>query len=301
MQLLIYSITYPIILGISKLPWRLFYAFSTCTYIITYYVIRYRRSTVTENLTLVFPEKSMKEIKSIRKAFYKHMCDMFLEMTKSLSISREELIKRYKVINLEEFHEFEKKNKSIIALMGHYGSFEWSNAIDLVSLNPCVGIYKQIKNKHFDSLAHRIRGRFNSRLIASHKVARQIIKDKQENNVCAYGMISDQSPKINNAKYWTDFMGIKVPIFLGGEFLAQRLDVIVLYLQVKKVKRGHYEVKFIPITENSKEEDKFYSIKKYLRLLEEQIREQPEYYLWTHKRWKHRNAQSEAPEGAIID
>ncbi|GAA4279186.1 lysophospholipid acyltransferase family protein [Aquimarina mytili] len=298
MQLLIYSITYPIILGISKLPWKLFYAFSTCTYILTYYVIRYRRNIVTQNLVLVFPEKSKKEISSIRKAFYKHMCDMFLEMTKSLSISREELIKRYKVVNLEEFHEFEKKNKSIIALMGHYGSFEWSNAIDLVSINPCVGIYKQIKNKHFDNLAHRIRGRFNSRLIASHKVARQIIKDKQENTVCAYGMISDQSPKIQNAKYWTDFMGVKVPIFLGGEFLAQRLDVIVLYLQVKKVKRGHYEVKFIPITENSKEEEKYYSIKKYLRLLEEQIHEKPEYYLWTHKRWKHRNA--EKPEGAVV-
>ncbi len=299
MQLLIYSITYPIILGISKLPWRLFYAFSTCTYILIYYIIRYRRRTVTENLTLVFPEKSEKEIKTIRKEFYKHMCDMFLEMTKSLSISREELIKRYKVTNLEEFHECEKKDKSIIALMGHYGSFEWSNAIDLVSINPCVGIYKQIKNKHFDSLAHRIRGRFNSRLIASHKVARQIIKDKQENKVCAYGMISDQSPKINNAKYWTDFMGIKVPIFLGGEFLAQRLDVIVLYLHVEKVKRGHYEVTFIPITEHSKEEEKYYVIKKYLQLLEEQIRDKPQYYLWTHKRWKHKDTPK--PEGAIVD
>ncbi|MBP2833958.1 lysophospholipid acyltransferase family protein [Aquimarina sp. U1-2] len=299
MHFLIYSFTYPIILGISKLPWRLFYAVSDCVYCIAYYLIRYRRKTVTRNLTLVFPEKSEKEIRRIRKAFYKHMCDMFLEMTKSLSISREELIKRYKVVNLEEFHEFEKKNKSIIVLMGHYGSFEWSNAIDLVSIHPCVGIYKQIKNKYFDRLAHRIRGRFNSRLIASHKVARQIIKDKQKDTVCAYGMISDQSPKIYNAKYWTDFMGINVPIFLGGEFLAQRLDVIVLYLQVKKVKRGHYEVKFIPISENSKEEEKFYCIKKYLRLLEEQIKEEPQYYLWTHKRWKHRNATK--PEGAIVD
>lgn len=299
MQLLIYGITYPIILGISKLPWRLFYAFSTVTYIIVYYIIRYRRTTVTNNLSLVFPEKSNKEIKKIRKEFYKHMCDMFLEMTKSLSISRDELIKRYRVTNLEEFHEFEKKNKSIITLMGHYGSFEWSNAIDLVSINPCVGIYKQIKNKYFDRLAHRIRGRFNSRLIASHKVARQIITDKKENNVCAYGMISDQSPKIYNAKYWTDFMGIKVPIFMGGEFLAQRLDVIVLYLHVEKVKRGHYEVTFIPITENSKEEPKYFVIKKYLRLLEQQIKEKPQYYLWTHKRWKHKDAQ--IPKGATVD
>ncbi|WP_109435401.1 MULTISPECIES: lysophospholipid acyltransferase family protein [Aquimarina] len=299
MQLLIYSLVYPIILGISKLPWRLFYAFSTGIYFIIYYIVRYRRKTVTENLQLVFPEKSKEEIFSIRKKFYKHMCDMFLEMTKSLSISREELIKRYKVTNLDEFHEFEKKNKSIIALMGHYGSFEWSNAIDLVSINPCVGIYKQIENKYFDRLAHRIRGRFNSRLIASHKVARQIIKDKQEDTVCAYGMISDQSPKIGNAKYWTNFMGVKVPIFLGGEFLAQRLDVIVLYLHVEKVKRGHYEVRFIPISENSKTEEKYHVTKEYLRLLEGQIREKPQYYLWTHKRWKHRN--TPIPEGAVVD
>lgn len=299
MQLIIYYLVYPIILGISKLPWRLFYAFSTCTYIMVYYIIRYRRKTVIENLQLVFPEKSKKEIQDISKSFYKHMCDMFLEMTKSLSISREELIKRYKVVNLDEFHEFERKNKSIITLMGHYGSFEWSNAVDLVSLNPCVGIYKQIENKYFDRLAHRIRGRFDSRLIPSHKVARQIIKDKQEGAVCGYGMISDQSPKISNAKYWTDFMGVKVPIFLGGEFLAQRLDVIVLYLHVEKVKRGHYEVKFIPISENSKEEEPYFIIKKYLQLLEDQIREKPQYYLWTHKRWKHRNSQ--IPEGAIVD
>lgn len=299
MQLLIYRLVYPIILGISILPWRIFYFFSTCIYLLVYYILRYRRKTVTENLKLAFPEKSDKEIKHIRKLFYKHMCDMFLEMTKSLTISREELIKRYKVVNLEEFHECERKNKNIITLMGHYGSFEWSNAVDLVSINPCVGIYKPIENKYFDRLAHRIRGRFNSRLIASNKVARQIIKDKQDGTICSYGMISDQSPRLMNGKYWTDFMGTKVPIFLGGEFLAQRLDLIVLYLHVEKVKRGHYEVRFIPITENSNTEDKYFVIKKYLQLLESQIREKPQYYLWTHKRWKHRNATP--PEGAVID
>ncbi|MEW7279755.1 lysophospholipid acyltransferase family protein [Aquimarina sp. 2201CG1-2-11] len=299
MQLVIYRLVYPILWAISKLPWRLFYFLSDCVYVLVYYIIRYRRKTVIQNLQLVFPEKSIEEINKIRKAFYKHMCDMFLEMIKSLSISKEDLIKRYKVVNLEEFHEYEKKNKSIITMMGHYGSFEWSNAIDLVSLNPCVGIYKKIENKYFDRLAHRIRGRFGSRLIASSKVARQIIKDKQENNICGYGMISDQTPKINSTKYWTDFMGVKVPIFMGGEFLAQRLDVIVLYLHVEKVKRGHYEVRFIPITENSKEEDPYYVTKKYLRLLEAQIHEKPEFYLWTHKRWKHRNA--EIPEGVTVE
>ncbi|WP_378184662.1 lysophospholipid acyltransferase family protein [Aquimarina sp. W85] len=298
MQLLIYLIAYPILWCISKLPFFLLYFMSDVLYYIVYYVIRYRRTTVTKNLELVYPEKSKKEIKQIRKKFYHHLCDMFLEMIKSLTISRKELVKRYKMVNLDEFHAMERKGKSTIGFMGHYASYEWSNAIDLVSLNPCVGIYKQVKNKYFDKLARRIRGRFDSRLIASHKVLKQIIRDKQNGLICTYGMISDQSPKIGNAKFWTNFMGIKVPIFLGGEVIATKLNLTSIYMHVEKVKRGHYEVRAIPIADNSGEMDQYYVVKEYLKLLEKQIHSKPEFYLWTHKRWKHREAT--IPADAIV-
>ncbi|MFC5048821.1 lysophospholipid acyltransferase family protein [Aquimarina hainanensis] len=236
MQRLIYYTIYPVLWSISKLPWRLFYGLSSCIYYLVYYIIRYRRKTVTANLTLVFPEKNTSEINRIRKAFYKHMCDMFLEMIKSISITKEEMLERFRVTNIEDFHALEKENKSIVVLMGHYASYEWSSAIDLLSINPCVGIYKKVRNPYFDKMVHRIRGRFSARLIESHDVVRTISQDIKKGDICSYGMIADQSPKIWNAKYWTDFMGVTVPVFLGASLIARKFDLTVLYLQINKRK-----------------------------------------------------------------
>ncbi len=299
MQLFIYCLVYPLLWVISKLPWRLFYLFSTCVYILVYHIIRYRRKTVTENLTLVFPEKQLDEIKKIRRDFYQHMCDMFLEMIKSISISNEEMMKRFKVTNIEKLHELEAKGENIMVFMAHYASYEWSNVIDLQTNFQAVGIYKQIGNKYFDRLVHRIRARFGSRVVTSKDAMRVIKEDQIKEGLYMYGLVSDQSPKMYNATYWTDFMGIKVPTFLGGEALAKRLGLNTYYLQVEKIKRGHYEATFVSITEDSKNAEDYSIVKSYLRLLEKQIHNKPEYYLWSHKRWKHRNAQ--IPDDATID
>ncbi len=299
MQSLVYRLSYPILWVISKLPWSLFYILSSIIYVVVYYFIGYRKKIVTENLVLVFPDKSKKEINKIRKAFYKHMCDMFMEMTKSLSISKEEMIKRFKIIDPDSFRELQSRNKGIIVLMGHYASYEWAIAAQFIMDFPIVAVYKKIKNKHFDKLVHRIRGRFNTRLIHSHNVIKEVTRDKVHKRLCAYGLLSDQSPRLKNALYWTDFMGIKVPIITGGEVLAKRLDMAVAFLKVEKVKRGYYQAKFVTITEDAKNCENHYITKTYLRMLEEQIRNRPELYLWTHKRWKHRNAKT--PKGAILD
>ncbi len=299
MQLLIYRLVYPMLWFISKLPWRLFYAFSTAIFLLTYYIIRYRRKTVTENLTLVFPEKSEKEIKSIRKAFYKHMCDMFLEMIKSISISNDEMMKRFKVTNLEILHELEASGKNIMVFMAHYASYEWANVIDIQTGFQAVGVYKRIENKYFDRLVRRIRARFGSRVVTTKNAMEEITKDQEKDGLYMYGLAADQSPKIYRATYWTDFMGVKVPTFLGAEVLTKRLGLNSYYLQVEKIKRGYYEATFVPISENSKDCEDYSIVKSYLRLLEKQIHNKPQYYLWTHKRWKHRNA--EKPEGATID
>ncbi len=301
MQLLIYRLVYPILWLVSKLPWRLFYGFSTFIFVLTYYIIRYRRKTVRENLNLVFPEKTESEINEISRKSYQHMCDMFLEMIRSISISSEEMTKRFEIINIDKLKELEVKNKSVVIMMGHYNSYEWTNSIDIISKFRCVGIYKPIKNKYFDRLVHRIRGRFGARLIPSAKVFRQVTKDQQKENpeLCIYGLISDQSPKINRALYWTDFMGIKVPAVTGGEVLSKRLDMSIFYLHVEKVKRGHYQASIIPISEDPKNSEEYAITKQFIKLLEKQIYTKPENYLWTHKRWKHRNA--EIPKNAILD
>ncbi len=299
MQLVIYRLVSPILWIISRFPWRMLYAFSTGIYIILYHIIGYRKKVVTENLTLVFPQKSKKEIYKIRKKFYKHMCDMFLEMIKSLSISKEEMVKRFKIIDPHTFKELQAQNRSIIVLMGHYASYEWAVAAQFAMNFPIAVVYKRIRNKHFDHLVRRIRGRFDTRLIRHYDVIKELTRDKVHGKLSAYGMLSDQSPRLKNALYWTNFMDIKVPVFLGGEVLAKRLGMSVAYLKVEKVKRGYYQAKFITITEDAAKCVDHYITKRYLEILEEQIYANPEYYLWTHKRWKHRNAT--IPKGAIVD
>ena len=227
------------------------------------------------------------------------MCDMFLEMIKTMGISKEEMIKRFKIIEPETYKNLEANQKSIMVLMGHYASYEWAIAAHEVVDFPIIGVYKKIKNKHFDNLVHRIRARFDAKLIQASKAMQEITKHKNHGKLYSYGFVADQSPKLTNSYYWTDFMDIKVPAFLGGEVLAKRLDMAVAYLQVKKVGRGYYEAKFIPITENAKNCEDYFITKTYLKMLERQIREEPQYYLWTHKRWKHRN--SPIPEGATVD
>ena len=298
MQLIIFCIIYPFLWIISILPWRIFYLLSTILYQFLYYIIGYRKKQVTENLTLVFPNKPMDEIIKIRKAFYKHLCDMFMEMIKSLTISEKEITERFKVIDRESLLDLENKKKSIIVLMGHYASYEWTMAIKAASDFPLVAIYKKIKNPYFDKLAHRIRKKFDARLIPSNLVIREIINDVKQEKLYTYGFLSDQSPKLNKANFWTSFMGIRVPVFTGGVDLACKFDLSVAYLKVNKVKRGYYEASFVPITTDAKNAKPEEITKTYLSMLEEQIKSKPAFYLWTHKRWKHRN--KEIPKGANI-
>ncbi len=301
MQLFIFCLVYPFLWLISKLPWRVFYGLSTGIFFLVYYIIRYRRKTVTHNLELVFPEKSKSEINTIRKDFYKHMCDMFLEMIKSISISNEEMKKRFEVTNLDMLHELEAKGESIMVFMAHYASYEWANVVDIQTGIQAVGIYKPLANKYFDQLVRRIRARFGSRVIPVKHAMEEVTNDKNKDSVYMYGLAADQSPKIYKATYWTDFMGIKVPTFLGAEVLAKRLDTKVFYLKVEKIKRGYYKATFVPITDNPQKCEPYTIVKSYLRILEKQIHGNPQYYLWTHKRWKHRNSLLQAPEGATID
>lgn len=301
MQGIVFWLVYPLLWFISILPFPVFYFVSDVVYVIVYHIIRYRRKTVTENLRLVFPEKSQEQIARIRKKFYRHMCDMFLEMIKSISISRKDLQKRFTFTNLEELRQLESLDKSIIVMCGHYASYEWMISLQTFGLkHKSFGVYKRIRNKHFDRLVKSIRERFDAHLISTYH-ATESIRSNQENGILGnYAMIADQSPKFERAKHWINFMGIRAPVFEGSDRLARKLDMIVVYLHVEKVKRGHYRASFIPITTDARHEDRHYITRRFIELLEAQIKKAPEYYLWTHKRWKHRN--QPIPENAeIID
>lgn len=289
MQFLIYILVYPFLWLISILPFRLLYAFSDLIYVIIYHIIGYRKKVVNENLRLVFPDKSEKEISIIRKKFYKHLCDMFLEMAKTMTISEAVLKKRFKILNPEEFQRLESLNKSIILIFGHYASWEWSIVMQQYISFKGLAVYKKLANKRFDNLVRSIRSKFNTDLIGTKEII-NVINNLENNNIKSItGFISDQSPRLTKEAYWGKFMGIHVPCFTGAERLAKKLDLTTAYLKVTKIKRGFYVAEIITLAENPNQYANYELTDMFLREVEKQIYETPEYYFWTHKRWKHRN------------
>lgn len=273
---------------VSKLPFRLLYLLSDGLYLLLYYMVGYRKKVVTENLKLVFPQKNEQEITAIKKKFYKHLCDMFLEMAKTMTISEKELERRFKITNPEELKRLEKLNKSIILIFGHYASWEWSIVLQNYINFKGFAVYKKLANKHFDKLVRDIRSKYNTTLISTKETIHTITQTELEGTKSITGFLSDQSPRLSKEVYWSSFMGIKVPCFTGAERLAKKLDFSTAYLKVNKIKRGYYEAEIITLAEDSRIYKDYELTDIFLREVEKQIYQAPEYYFWTHKRWKHR-------------
>ncbi|RTY89823.1 lysophospholipid acyltransferase family protein [Flavobacterium sp. GT3R68] len=287
MQLLLFLIIYPFLWLISILPFRVLYFFSDLTYVLVYKIIGYRQKTVRENLALALPHLSDKERLIIERKFFHHFCDGFFEMIKTMTISRKEMDKRFKFTNLELYQELESKQKSIAIMCAHYGSYEW-----LVSMNRHIsfrgyGIYKKIANKYFDKLVQDIRGKFDAYLIDTKNSIRVMSDNKKAGILGVYGFASDQSPKLGKAFHWNTFMGIEVPVHTGAEMMVKKMDMNVLFVKGEKLRRGYYQATFVPMVDNPKEVPNYEITDMFFRMVEQQILEKPEYYLWTHKRWKH--------------
>lgn len=288
MRFILYLIAYPILWCISMLPFPLLYLFSDFVYVIVYYVIGYRKKTVRENLALALPHLSSQERLVIEKKSFRHLCDMFLEMIKTMTISKKEIYKRFVFTNLEVYKNLEEKDKSIAMMLAHYASYEWVISMNAYVTFSAFAIYKKIANPYFDKLVRTIRSRFKASLITTKETVPTIIRNKNNKLLSIYGFASDQSPKVSAAFHWQKFMGIEVPVHTGAEMLSKKYDMNVIFLKVKKIKRGFYETSFEVLSENAQQVPNYEITDKFLKLVEQQIYEAPEYYLWTHKRWKHK-------------
>ncbi|MFY7666718.1 lysophospholipid acyltransferase family protein [Flavobacterium sp.] len=287
MQLLAYCLAFPLLWLVSKLPFSVIYILSDLIYFFVYRVFGYRKTTVRKNLALALSEKSDEERLQIEKDFYKHMCDMFLEMVKSLSMTDEEMKRRFTFSNLELISEYEKKGKSIILMCAHYASWEWLMILSNYITFESYAIYKKIGNRYFDALVRKIRGQHNAKLIESKKSIETMELHKEQGIRAFYGFASDQSPQLAKAKYWDKFMGIEVPVYTGAEMLAKRLDMNMLFVKVEKIKRGYYQATLVPLVDEPIKVPDYEITSLYLREVEKQILDKPEHYFWTHKRWKH--------------
>jgi KDO2-lipid IV(A) lauroyltransferase len=286
MQFVVFLLAYPLLWLVSILPFRLLYAFSDFIYFIVYHLIGYRKKIVRKNLELAFPDLTPQERLVIEKKSYHHLCDMFLEMIKTMNISKKEMDRRFAINNLDVYLDMEKEGKSIALMCAHYASYEW-----VISMNSRItfngyAIYKQIANRHFDKLIRDIRSKFKAALITTKETKPTIERNIKAGILGVYGFASDQSPKISKAHHWTTFLGINSPVHTGAEMLAKRYDMNVIFLRVLKVKRGFYEATFERMFDNPRLVADYEISDEFMRRVETQIRTAPEYYLWTHKRWK---------------
>ena len=289
MQFIIYILVYPIIWLISILPFSILYLISDFFYVLIYYVFGYRKKVVLYNLTLAFPEKKLDELKKIRKKFYHHFIDIFVEMIKSFTISEKNLKRRYTFKNIELIQHLEKKGKSIILMGSHYANWEWVFIMNTYVNCKGVAAYSKIENKYFDKTIRKSRGRFGTALVKTGKLIELLDFNKKNNITAIYGLLSDQSPMVKKTKYWNTFLGVTVPIHTGAEFLAKKNDFAVVMLKTTKLKRGYYTSEFQLLAENPKDYKDYDITDIFLREVENQIYAAPEYYFWTHKRFKHKD------------
>ena len=287
MQRILFWLIYPLLWCISKLPFWLLYTLSDGCYVLVYHLIGYRKRTVRHNLDLAFPDKTNMEKRAIEKRFYHHLCDVFLEMIKTISISEKELRNRFVFENVALSQAYENNNQSFLLILGHYASYEWINALQFYMKNTGYGVYKKIKSEPFDKLAHQIRERWNSVLLQNRRAPKTIAKHQKEGITSTYGFIADQSPKAGHIKHYSPFFGHQVPFFTGVERLAKTLDLPIVFMNVRKVSRGHYNARLEVLAEKPNTFEDYQITDAFAKALENQIKEDPAYYLWTHKRFKH--------------
>lgn len=289
MQFIVFAITYPIIWVLSRLPMRILYIKSDIFFFLIYHVIGYRKTVVLENLKLAFPNKPEQELLRIRKKFFKHLMDLLMESVKAFSISEKEILKRYTYKNPELVNKYAKEGRNIALVGAHQANWEWSTSLALVLNIDVLGAYTKLNNKYFEKAVRKSREKFG---VIGYKTSDMIKGMKQrfsKKEKGAYILLSDQSPQPHKTYYWREFFNIKVPVHTGAEMLSKRFDLVVINYVAKKVKRGHYEVEFQLITDQPKEFENYQVTDRYTELTEKNILEQPEFYLWSHKRFKHSN------------
>jgi len=283
----VYYLSFPLLWIISRLPFSLFYYFSDLVCFLLYKIVGYRKSVVRSNLKRAFPKMQPDQLQSIEKQFYSHLCDLFLEIIKSMGMRKEEMLERFQVKNIEVLKTFEQQNRSIFLICGHYASWEWMMSLGYHIKHKGYGIYRPISNPYFDALIKRIRSRHDAYMIPQ-KQSVSIIKNKEAaGELGIYGFASDQSPRPKPLTYWRSFLGVHVPVYTGAERLAVELDIPVVFAKIKRVKRGFYEVEFKTLTDQPKSMKKNEITALFTTWLEAQIKEDPSQYFWTHKRFKY--------------
>lgn len=300
-----YKIVYAVFYVLSLLPLRVMYVVSDLLFPIAYYVVRYRRGIVRNNLQTSFPEKSPAEILHIEKRFYHWFLDYFFETIKLLSISSERLLQHLEFRGADQIAARFDQGQSCAAMLGHYGNWEYLSATALsLPTHPdaVMGlIYHPLRNKAFDRLFIALRERHGGTCIPKKDILRYLVGYRRDHTMSLFGYIADQSPKWDSIHLWLDFLHHDTPVFTGAERIIRKMGNAVYYVDMERPRRGKYIFTFRELTLDPQSLEEHALTRRFFVLLEESIRRDPACYLWSHARWKrtHEEYDRRVREGLI--
>ena len=278
--------------GLSLLPLWLHYLFSDLLFVVMAYVLRYRRRVIDKNLHNAYPDKSDKEIKQLRMQFYRHFCDILVETVKYTSITDRNIMRRMTFKNSEQVAEILNSGQSVALLLGHYGNWEWVSSLVLwvqphITNNSIMGqIYHPLENEVINRVVLKTRGRMGSDSVSMKDTLRWIIGNKREGRPTILGYINDQVPTWHNIHHWLTFLNQETPVFTGIERIVHSQNQAAVYLDVRHVGRGRYDCEFQVITRDPSTMGEFELTDIYFQRMEQTINRAPQYWLWSHNRWK---------------
>lgn len=281
---------FKIILLISRLPLRVLYLFSDCIFFVIYFLAGYRKKVVLENLKNSFPTKTQAELQEIRKKFYLNFSDYIVETAKSFTVSSTELRVRIQHINQDVFHTAKAENKNVILLSGHVFNWEWFNVLaTIIPQENSFPVYRKVQSSFWEEKVKSIRNRFGNQAIEAKEVIRHIFRNPNDGN-SVYMFVADQTPHFSEITYGLNFLNQKTPAFVGYDKLSTRMDLAFVYCDMKKVKRGFYQVNYYRIYPEGEKFVEHEVVKKFYSHLENTINKRPDNYLWSHRRWKYQHA-----------
>ena len=285
-----FKLFYALLYLLTLLPLRVLYMVSDLLFPLIYHVVRYRRKVVRSNLINSFPDKSKREIISIERKFYHYFCDVFIEAMYRINMTPQEVNRRITFENVELIEKIYAENKSAMLMMAHYGNWEWVSALSLhlPKESPLYGVYKRLTNADFDAMTYRLRLKYNMGNIEMRDLFKTMLQKGKAGEKGVFAMVSDQSPRKDSIRFSMMFMNQPTPVIVGTEVLARKFDYPVLILSITRPKRGYYHCKVEMLSASPKDEPEFSISEKYMRRLETDINQNPELWLWTHKRWKYK-------------
>jgi len=287
MKALAFCFSYILITLVTLLPLRILYLFSDLLFLLLFYFPGYRKKVVITNLRNAFPDKTENELRQISRRFYRHLSDLFVEVLKLNNISEKELLKRCRVENPELLDRLYSEGKDLVAVLGHYNNWEMLISLPLICKYTCISVYRPLKNTYFDRYLCRLRSKYGMVLTPMSHVIRDIINHRSNNEKVMVCLLSDQTPARSEIHYRTVFLNQDTPVYLGAEKISSKYNMAIIFFKHRKIKRGYYSTEIEVLYEQTSGRPEYEITETHVKNLDRLIREAPEFWLWSHRRWKY--------------